>query len=62
MDSEGLIKMTAVEYFFLSPDRGQTTFVGILDPQSPDFVVIINCQDRLPMAFPQWYRTQIYHV
>lgn len=63
MDSDCLIRLTAGGYSFLSPDRGQTSFVGILDPLSPNFVVIINClEDRLPMALLQCDRTQIYHV
>lgn len=63
MDSKCLIRATAGGYFFPSPGRGQTSFVGILDPLSPNFVVIINCQEgRLLMALLQWDRTQIYHV
>ena len=63
MDSECLIRATAGGFFFLSSDSGQTSFVGILDPLNPNFVVIINCQDdRLLMALLQWDRTQIYHI
>lgn len=43
MDSECLIRATAGGYFFLNLDRSQTSFVGILGPLSPNFVVIINC-------------------
>lgn len=63
MHSKCLIRATAGGYFFLSPDRGQTSFVGILDPRSPNFVVIINCQEgRLLTALLQWDRTQICHI
>lgn len=63
MHSKCLIRATAGGYFFLSPDRGQTSFVGILDPRSPNFVLIINCQEgRLLMALLQWDRAQICHI
>lgn len=44
MDSECLIRLTAGGYFFLSSDSSQISFVRILHPLSPNFVVIINCQ------------------
>jgi len=49
-------------HFLFHLYRSKNSFVGILDPLSPNFLASINCQeDGLSMALLQWDGMQIYY-